>query len=818
MPIVGLVCGVGWMASRSTTGTKGSTMSKSRKRFFWEALYALVLVLLCGCVRTEERGEDMSVGRAVNPVEARSQRTRIAAGAYHTLAVSAAGEIWAWGVNDRGQLGNGTIVSSSIPVEIQTPAGQYVIAVAAGHSHSIALTSGGSVLAWGDNLHLQLGNPQFPGEFGSLPQPVPLLGGVTAVAASTHHSIALTADGRVWSWGSNVNGQLGDCTTANRAQPVTVKTALNSDLTNVIAIAAGSAHSMALTADGDVYTWGGNSFGQLGDGTLNGRACALAIPSGIQGTSAKAVDVAAGHVHSMALMSNGDIYSWGQNTYGQLGHGTFTQSAVPAKVESVSDAKAIGAGYFHSFAVKASGSAVAWGYNYYGQLGEGNSGTVSTYPVSVNGITGVMAVAGGLRHSVAVAASTSEAASPHNGVWTWGSNTVGQGGQGQSSGYSTPSPVSTSDLPGVIQAVAGMGHSLALTSDGRIFAWGRNKHGQLGLGYNDDNAHPTPAPVSVDQQGGLSCAYPFIAIAAGDDHSVALCADGSVWTWGFNLYGQLGDGSQDTRLTPVQVLRKTNGLPLTKIVAIAAGAQHSLALHESGEIYAWGLNQHGQLGTGSIVDGNKAEKVISSHRFVSISAGVHHSVAVSNEGKAFAWGERAGGRLCDDGAGDAAEESPAQIMGLLGVVTVRAGAQHTLILRSNGKIKACGNNSWGQLGDGDYDDRGTPGPDVDVLPVVDISAGGDSSLALAQNGSVLGWGSNEYGQLGFPPPGPGTPDPTSINIDYVVSMAIGPNHSVAVKADGTVYAWGYNNKGQLGDGTTTNRSTPVPVSLVLDPP
>lgn len=830
MPIVGLVCGVGRVTSCSTTGTKGSTMSKLRKRFFWEALYALVLVMLCGCMGAVESRDGVPIGQAVDALEARSQRARIAAGAFHTLAITTEGEVWAWGKNNRGQLGNGTIVSSSTPVKFQPQSpllDERVIAVATGHSHSIALTSGGAVLAWGDNEYSQLGSPGFPGAFNAAPQSVPLLGGVTAVAASTHHSLALTADGKVWAWGLNVNGQLGDCTTIIRAQPVTVKTAPNAELNNVIAIAAGSAHSMALTADGNVYTWGGNGFGQLGDGTLNGRACAAVVPSWSP-TNGKAVDVVAGHVHSMTLMSNGDIYSWGQNTYGQLGHGNFTQSSVPAKVTTVADAKAIGAGYFHSFAILANGNAVAWGYNYYQQLGDGTSGS-SPYAVGVSGVTGVMAVTGGLRHSVAIAANTMGSSTAHRGIWAWGANTDGQGGYGQASGQAEPTPVPVSDknLFGVTQAVAGLGHTVAISWNGRIYTWGWNAYGQLGQGDDDDDPHPTPVLVHVEGQGGPSDTYPFVAVAVGELHSLALRSDGTVWAWGGNSHGQLGDASTTQRNSPVQVRRSTNPNAVLKgIVAIAAGSNHSLALSEEGIIYAWGHNIHGQLaqGNSSFVDSEYAVRIVTQsgstpqYRVVSIAAGANHSIAVTDDGHALVWGSGNHGSHCDGTPVQQTRGTPFEI-NVQNVVSVRGGQYHTLLMRSNGEVMACGRNDWGQLGDDTYVDRVSPVAIGNFPPVVEISASGDSSMALALNGSLYGWGLNANGQLGIEPWEYDSSRPKAVaDLSNVVSISTGGSHSVAVDAQGNVHAWGYNNKGQLGDNSTTDRSTPGPVSPVWNQP
>ena len=245
------------------------------------------------------------------------------------------------------------------------------------------------------------------------------------------------------------------------------------------------------------------------------------------------------------------------------------------------------------------------------------------------------------------------------------------------------------------------------------------------------------------------------AIAGGEYHTIAIKNDGTVWAWGYNMYGQLGDGTTTYRTTPVQV----SGL--TGATAIAGGENHTIAIKNDGAVWAWGRNEYGQLGD---------------------STGTNRA-------------------------------TPVQVSGLAGVVAVAGGWSHSLALKTDGTVWAWGRNSFLGVGDGIATNRGTPVQVSGLAGVVAIAGGGSHSLALKTDGTVWAWGWNDFGQLGD---GTGTYRVTPVQVSGlagVVAVAGGWGHSLALKTDGTVWAWGYNVYGQLGDGTTTYyRATPVQVS------
>jgi len=342
----------------------------------------------------------MSVAAAGNP-----EMQRLAAGNNHSLAIKTDGTLWAWGYNDRGQLGDGTSTNRSTPVQVLTE----VAAVAAGEEHSLAIKTDGSLWAWGSNLGGKLGDGTRTDRW----TPVQVLTDVAAVAAGVYHTLAIKTDGSLWAWGSNSYGQLGDgIRTLRSSTPIQV-------LTGVAAVAAGGRHTLALKTDGSLWAWGAN-WGQLGDGTQTDRWTPVQVLTGVAA-------VTAGYSHTLALKTDGSLWAWGSNDWGQLGDGTGTDRLTPVQV--LTGVAAMAADYLHSLAIKTDGSLWAWGANF-GQLGDG-TGTNRWTPVQV--LTGVAAAEAGWFHTLARRTDGS--------LWAWGSNSYGQLGDGTTTGHPRPVPV-----------------------------------------------------------------------------------------------------------------------------------------------------------------------------------------------------------------------------------------------------------------------------------------------------------------------------------------------------------------------------------------
>jgi len=290
--------------------------------------------------------------------------------------------------------------------------------------------------------------------------------------------------------------------------------------------------------------------------------------------------ISAGDAHTVALKSDGNIWAWGSNSKGQLGDGSTTARTNPVPVLNLSGIVTIAAGGSHTVALRSDGSVWAWGYNAYGQLGD-NSTIDKHTPVQVKGVSGngwlsdVTAVAGGVSYAVALKSDGS--------VWAWGYNASGQLGDDSTDNSSTP--VQVLNLSDVVAISAGGSHTVALKSNGSVWAWGYNAYGQLG----DDSTDNSSTPVQVKGPGGVDWLSGVTAIAA-SDHTAALKSDGSVWSWGYNVYGQLGDGTTDNSSTPVQVQGVDGVGWLSDVTAIAAGWRHTVALKSNNSVWVWGSN------------------------------------------------------------------------------------------------------------------------------------------------------------------------------------------------------------------------------------
>ncbi len=346
------------------------------------------------------------------------------------------------------------------------------------------------------------------------------------IAGGNYFSLVLCSDGTVRGWGSNVSGQLGDSTFQDRNIPVLVK-----GLSGVIAITGDGNHSMALKSDSTVWGWGLNFYGQIGDSSNSNRNVPVRVP-GLSGVIA----IAAGEYHSLALKKDSTVWAWGLGTSGQLGNG-MGQSWYPVKVDSLSGVTAIAAGSFHSLALKKDGTVRAWGINGSGELGSAND-SPADYPQPVVELSNVKSISGSANNSYAIKNDGT--------LWVWGSNTYSQLGN-NSEAFSTH-PRQVTGLSGISVFTGGFQHSLALKNDGTVWAWGNNSAGQLGNEAIDSNNIYVHQPTQVKNISGV------VALTGGGTHTLAVKNDGSVWAWGYNLYGQLGNGTNtEFYTTPVKV-------------------------------------------------------------------------------------------------------------------------------------------------------------------------------------------------------------------------------------------------------------------------
>ena len=379
-----------------------------------------------------------------------------------------------------------------------------------------------------------------------------VVGPIKSVAAGTCQSLVTTTTGQVYTWGDNRVGELGDGTTDNSSAPVQAV-----GLNDVVQVdgSFGSTpdfcYSLALTSSGQVYAWGNNRSGQLGNGTQSNMSSVTnaVVPGPVLGLT-DVVQVSAGYDFALAVTSSGKVYAWGSNQYGQLGLGDSVSTGVwktPVQIPELTDVVQVSAGWYASFALTSSGKVYAWGRNTYGQLGNGKMANGNDPSYNVYLPAQVQDLSGVAQISAGNNHVLALASSGQ--IYAWGDGSNGQLGTGKVGGavtsVSSAVPVPVLDLTDVVQVAAGYGYSLALTSTGQVYAWGWNSSlvGQLGLGPTPYSSSVMPVPTLVTALSGVK------QLATGNSHSLALTTSGQVYAWGSNTYGQLGDGT--TNISPV---------------------------------------------------------------------------------------------------------------------------------------------------------------------------------------------------------------------------------------------------------------------------
>ncbi|MBN2383535.1 RCC1 repeat-containing protein [bacterium] len=517
--------------------------------------------------------------------------TAIAAGFEHCLALKGLDQtVWSWGLNFDGQLGDGTNASSNVPVQVLSL--NTVQSIAGGGFHSLAVLDDTTVWAWGANINGQLGDGTTTGT--NVAVQVSGLSGVDEVVGGADHSLALSSSGTLVAWGLNEDGQLGDGTNTGTTVPVSVTV-----LTNMDTLVAGHYHSTALGNDGLLWSWGSNKDGQLGFGILPNSN----VPDQVLNLT-DVVALTGGDEFSLALAADGTVWGWGKNDLGQLGDGTNSSSVLPVQVGSLANVCTIAAGLVHGLALKTDGTVWAWGANGNGQLGDGTNLDTNT-PVQVLTLDDITDIGAGAFHSLAVHEDGT--------VWVWGLNNYGQLGLGDTLSINTPAQIQT--LSAIDEVEGGFFHSLALSETGLVWTWGRNNQGQLGIGSTSPST--STIPILIDNFTEIA------SIGAGSYHSLAVKEDGSAWAWGYNNNGQLGDG-------PLPSIRQTEPVPVSEIdgiVAMTGGNYHTVALINNGTVWAWGDNKDGKLGDGTFLNSNVPVQTLDLVGAIAIGSGYYHSLA-----------------------------------------------------------------------------------------------------------------------------------------------------------------------------------------------
>jgi alpha-tubulin suppressor-like RCC1 family protein len=588
------------------------------------------------------------------------------------------------------------------------------------------------------------------------------------------HACRTAAFGTVECWGDNSNGQLGSMQTGrNRGWPAAALGVYGAS-----SVSSGSNHTCALGTGGAVRCWGENSAGQL-SGTGATRRGTAAEVAGLPA----AVALATGAEHSCALLADRTVRCWGDNAYGQLGDGSEIQRNTPVAVSGLSNVAAITAGGYSTCALLADGTARCWGQNSNGQLGDG-AVTDRLVPTTVTGLSGAVSITSGTKHTCALLSTGS--------VRCWGRNSYGELGDGTTTGRRTPTAVV--GLTGPVSISAGGGHTCAVLADRTARCWGFNDYGQLG----DGTTVQRTTPVAVGVGTGI------IAVSTGETSTCALAFGGETGCWGNNSSGLLGGGTSSIGSSIVQPTAASFGA-----TAVAAGANHTCAATYPVATQCWGSNSNGQLGVGDLTNRNAPTTLITISGTVGISAGNLHTCALRFDGTVRCWGDNAFGQLGYGGTLD--RDVPTPVFSLSGAVGITAGNFHSCALFTNGTVKCWGDNFYGQLGDGTTTQRIEPVTVPGITSAVAVTGGDFHTCAALLDGSARCWGTGAaLGNGSFA----AQLTPVAVTgLAGAFSIDAGLSHTCAVVATPTLFGalrcWGENFNGRLGDGTLTNRTTPV---------
>ena len=752
----------------------------------------------------------------------------VAAGQASSYAVLTDGTAVAWGANGNGALGDGSSTQRTTPVVIVGNGGSGALGgideIAATASGALALKADGSVWTWGLGGNGQRGDAS-TGATQTSPARVKdtpgtgYLADVVAIGAGASHGLAVTSDGGAWAWGLNSSGQLGDDSTTQRTTPVPVDGDDFTSRTKTPSFSPGGGQYGATQSVGISSATSGATVrytvGTSPQDPTTSDPAATANVDITESTTVKAKAWASGKARSDTAQAT-YVLKVPTPTIEPVTGSYGTPQAVIITGASGSETRYTTDGgdptpgstlYTGSFqvatgtTVKARSFRTGWttsdlatsvlSFNY-GTLAAPTL-TPPSGPFSAPQNVGMTASSGAEIHytqdgttpstssptyssPVTVDTSLTVKARAFHSDWTASGTTIGV--------YSI--------IPRDV--AAGANHSLVRDTAGAVWSWGGNGRGQLGDGTTNQRVLPAQ----------LASPMGVVLIAAGEEHTLALLSDGTVRSWGRNDNGQLGDGSTTQRTLPVTV----SGL--SDIVAIAAGARHSLALDRQGRLWAWGQNSNGQIGDGTTTQRNSPVQVTSLTGVTAIAAGMYHNLAVVGANTVWAWGNGGEGRLGDGSTTQ--RNSPVQTGSLTNVVAVSAGEAHSLALKADGAVSSWGRNYWGHLGDSSTTQRNSPVSVSGLSGVVAIAAGRNRGFALGTDGQVRGWGGNGQGQLGDGGVNHRTSPVLLPGLTDIVRIAAGYEHSLAVASDGSVYAWGLNSNGQLGDGTTTDRATAVKVA------
>ncbi len=744
----------------------------------------------------------------VNVVDSENAKVsaKVVNGYNFTIALRSDGTVWSFGTNEKGQLGLSDTSNRNKPVQVKTQ--ENIIDISSGKYHTLLLGESGTVYSFGLNNNGQLGTKNTTTYKAPVKTTVT---GIVKVVAHENTSFAITKEGKVYAWGAgysktpsllgldeNVIDIDGDYYLADDGIVRTIKDKKEIQLSlneyseepiieneKIVQISAGVDHILMLSESGRVYSYGKNTYWQLGDATTNSREgyISTVVRTNETGKLEKVMEVSAGDRYSIVVTEDGIVYTFGINGTYQLGYDNIVseegdiESQYAIIKRDISKIQRVSAGYTHTTAFDIEGNIYAWGQGTEGQLG--NAENANYYEAKIVGKN-------------IIESNTNELLLQEDESFTLESKisyfNLFEDKQSNLSYRALDPSIALVRQTGEILAIK-EGRTTILIEDQST-----GKIGVVRLRVLASNTKPDGVDVLVEPQ-----------VKTGGLHTVTLKVDGTVWSYGQNTYGQLGDESTTNSDIPVQATFPSG----TVITKIAVGEYHTLALDSQGNVWAWGRNDFYQLGSTKPANYvSKPTKVANLPKIIDIECGSYNSFAITEENEVYSWGLNADGEC---GIGSYTNRTTVnKVKYITDAIDIRAGKNHTIVLRSTGEVYVTGSNMYGELAknSGQIRKQEIFTKVENLKNIVEIGSGASNGIAVNTSGNVYTWGSNVYGELGL-----NSNDILRYGVSKVDKIGDiryvdgGKNTSVLVNGAGEVYVSGLNKLGGLGNNSTNNIQT-----------
>jgi alpha-tubulin suppressor-like RCC1 family protein len=694
------------------------------------------------------------------------------------------------------------------------------------------------LFSWGRNIsgELGLGNTTYY----SSPKQVGLLTDWATPAAGERFSICVKTTGQLWSWGLGSYGRLGIGNTTDYSSPKQI-----GNLATWEKSSAAKSNGACIKTDGTLWTWGQGGYGAIGDGDLSNRSSPVQIGSS---TTWTAVSVGTGF---MLAVDNGKLFAWGRNDGGQLGQGNLTNTNSPVQVGLLTNWATPAAGSNQSdlsqfsLCVKTDGTLWAWGLNNYGQLAQNNT-TNRSSPVQVGLLTDWAKPAAGTNFAICTKTDGT--------LWSWGRNYQGGLGLGNLTNYSSPKQIGALTswvMPSAGGASTSSGFGLCTQTNGTLWAWGSNNFGQLGIGNTSNRSSPvqvsasttwtkvdvgnthTEAVQGVETAAPISLTNPVVSGTAIEGRTLA----SSYGTWSnfpssFTFQWQRGTtnisgATSNFYLVVAADIGSTLRCVVTGINSFGSASANSantatVTAFTGGQLWTWGYNANGQIGNSTTTNYSSPIQIGSSTTWTRLFGGFKTMFAINAATELYAWGRQQGNAFFGGALGIGtiySVSSPVQVSGT-GWETIAGNSQNigtTAGIKTNGELWTWGYSGQGQLGR----TGGTSSVPVQVGTLTawkEVSGTYNSFMAIKTDGTLWGWGGNGQGELGL---GNTTTYSSPVQVGALtnwkfISGAAGGRRFQAIKTDGTLWGWGVNSDGTLGTGNTTNFSSPVQIGALTN--